>query len=259
MWIMKNKKIVIIAIHLILTVAIIMGGVIFMNDKKEQEFYKSQSINLPRNFTYTAHTGCCGTEDNSLESIKVGVEHGVDIVEFDLYFNNENVAVLSHDEPKGNEVTLDEAFKLIATYKDIKVNVDVKLCNDNLHVVYDLAEKYNITDRIFFTGIFLEDVETVKNECPAVPYYLNYGVLKENKQTPEYLNDLVKIVKDSGAIGINFNKDSATKELVDAFHENDLLVSIWTVNEEKDMRKILYFAPDNITTRNPDVLKELLG
>ena len=257
---MKNKKTVVIAIALILivTVTVIIGGAILMNNKKEQEFYKSQPINLPRNFTYTAHTGCCGTEDNSLEAIKVGIEHGADIVEFDLYFNDENVAVLSHDAPKGNEVTLDEAFKLIATYEDVKVNVDVKLCNDNLHVIYDLAEKYDITDRIFFTGINLEDVATVKKEYPTVPYYLNYEVLKENKQTPEYLNDLVKIVKDSGAVGINFNKDSATKELVDTFHENDLLVSIWTVNEEKEMFKILYFAPDNITTRNPDVLKTLL-
>ena len=255
---MKIKKIVISALAISLTLTIISGGVIFMNDKKETEFYKSQPLSLPENFTYTAHTGCCGTDDNSLEAIEVGIEHGAQIVEFDLYFNNENIAVLSHDKPKGNEVTLDEAFKLISSYETVKVNVDVKLCNDNLHIVYDLAEKYNITDRIFFTGINLEDVETVKKECSTVPYYLNYEVLKENKQTQEYLNDLVKIVKDSGAVGINFNKDSATKELVDTFHNNGLLVSIWTVNEEKDMHKILYFAPDNITTRNPDILKELL-
>ena len=255
---MKIKKIVISALAISLTLTIISGGVIFMNDKKETEFYKSQPLSLPENFTYTAHTGCCGTDDNSLESIKVGIENGAQIVEFDLYFNNENIAVLSHDKPKGNEVTLDEAFKLISSYETVKVNVDVKLCNDNLHIVYDLAEKYNITDRIFFTGINLEDVETVKKGCSTVPYYLNYEVLKENKQTQEYLNDLVKIVKDSGAVGINFNKDSATKELVDTFHNNGLLVSIWTVNEEKDMHKILYFAPDNITTRNPDILKELL-
>ena len=255
---MKFKKLVGVVTAIILTLIIILGGMIFMNNKKEQEFYKSQPLSLPKDFTYTAHTGCCGTEDNSLEAIKVGIEHGVDIVEFDLYFNNENIAVLSHDAPKGNEVTLDEAFELIATYNDIKVNVDVKLCNDNLHVVYDLAEKYDITDRIFFTGVNLEDVETVKKECPEVDYYLNYDVKKESKQTPEYLNELVGIVKDNGAVGINFNKDSATKELVDTFHNNGLLVSIWTVNEEKDMYKILYFAPDNITTRNPDVLKSII-
>lgn len=255
---MKLKKYMIIGVISVVVIVSLILGVIFMDNKKEIEFYKSQPINLPKDFTYTAHTGCCGTEDNSLEAIKVGIEHGADIVEFDLYFNNENIAVLSHDAPKGNEVTLDKAFELIATYEDIKVNVDVKLCNDNLHVVYDLAEKHNITNRIFFTGINLEDVETVKKECPEVDYYLNYEVKKENKQTPEYLNELVRIVKNSGAVGINFNKDSATKELVDTFHENNLLVSIWTVNEEKDMFKILYFAPDNITTRNPDVLKTLL-
>lgn len=99
----------------------------------------------------------------------------------------------------------------------------------------------------------------MEKECPTVSYYLNYEVKKEDKQTPEYLNDLVKIVKDSGAVGINFNKDSATKALVDTFHKNDLLVSIWTVNEEKDMQKILYFAPDNITTRHPDKLKDIIG
>lgn len=255
---MKVKKYVVITLIVALIISAIIGGVIFMNVKKNLEFYKAQPLNLPEGFTYTAHTGCCGTEDNSLEAIKAGVQNGANIVEFDLYFNNENVAVLSHDKPIGNEVTLDEAFKLISSYDGVMVNVDVKICDDNLHVVYDLAEKYNITDRIFFTGIFLEDVETVKKECPTVPYYLNYEVLKENKQTTEYLNDLVKIVKDSGAVGINFNKDSATKELVDAFHDNNLLVSIWTVNEIKDMYKILYFAPDNVTTRNPDILKELL-
>ena len=254
---MKLKKYMAVFVVTIIMISGLIGGMIFMNNKKETEFYKSQPLSLPQGFTYTAHTGCCGTEDNSLEAIKVGIEHGADIVEFDLYFNNENVAVLSHDAPKGNEVTLDEAFKLISTYEEIQVNVDVKQCTD-LHIVYELAEKYSITDRIFFTGIFLEDVEIVKKECPVVPYYLNYDVLKANKQTPEYLNNLVKIVKDSGAVGINFNKDSATKELVDTFHNNDLLVSIWTVNDKKDMYKILYLAPDNITTRNPDVLKELL-
>lgn len=257
---MKLKKYIAICVVAVIVIVVsgLIGGVIFMYNKNELEFYKTQPLNLPKDFTYTAHTGCCGTDDNSLEAIKVGIEHGADIVEFDLYFNDENIAVLSHDEPKGNEVTLDEAFELISTYNDVKVNIDVKLCNDNLHIVYDFAEKFNITDRIFFTGINLEDVETVKKECPSVPYYLNYDVSKENKQTTEYLDDLVKIVKDSGAVGINFNKDSATKELVDTFHNNDLLVSIWTVNEEKDMYKILYFAPDNITTRNPDVLKTLL-
>ena len=69
---------------------------------------------------------------------------------------------------------------------------------------------------------------------------------------------LVEKVKKAGAIGINFNYKSASKELVKVFHENNLLVSIWTVDNEYNMYKILSFAPDNITTRHPDKLSEII-
>lgn len=214
--------------------------------------------NLPENFTYTAHTGCVKTPDNSLAAIEEGVKYGADIVEFDLNFLPDGTPVLSHDKPKGNEVTLDEAFKKISEYENIKVNVDVKTTK-NLKAVYPLAQKYGLEDRIFYTGINIDFVEAVKKDSPEVPYYLNVNVEKPRKQTPEYLQSLVKTVKDSGAIGINFNKDHATKKLVETFHENDLEVSIWTVNKKRKMYKILALAPDNITTRRPDKLQEILN
>ena len=214
--------------------------------------------NLPENFTYTAHTGCVKTPDNSLAAIEEGVKYGADIVEFDLNFLPDGSPVLSHDKPKGNEVTLDEAFKKISEYENIKVNVDVKTTK-NLKAVYPLAQKYGLEDRIFYTGINIDFVEAVKKDSPEVPYYLNVNVEKPRKQTPEYLQSLVKTVKDSGAIGINFNKDHATKKLVETFHENDLEVSIWTVNKKRKMYKILALAPDNITTRRPDKIQEILN
>ena len=213
--------------------------------------------NLPKNFTYTAHTGCIKTKDNSLEAIVVGIENGADVVEFDLRFLEDGTPILAHDKPTGNEVTLDEAFKKVSEYDDILVNVDIKV-TDNLKAVYPLAKKHGIEDRIFYTGVNAEFVETVKKDSPEVPYYLNIDVKKPRKQTPEYLEELVNEVKKSGAIGINFNKDNATKELVDTFHENDLQVSIWTVNKKSKMLKILFMAPDNITTRRPDKMQDIL-
>ena len=73
-----------------------------------------------------------------------------------------------------------------------------------------------------------------------------------------YINSLVEKVKESGAVGINFNKKNASKKLVDAFHKNGLLVSVWTANKESDMRRLLAFAPDNITTRRPDIMAEIM-
>ncbi len=254
---MKNKKFIIIAV-VVLIVAAIVGTVVLVMQKKQLDYYKSQPLSLPDGFTYTAHTGCVGTEDNSLESIEKAVEFGTDIVEFDLNFTDDGTPVLAHDAPKGDEVTLDQAFKKVSEYEGLRVNVDIKSV-DALETVAPLAEKYGILDRIFYTGVNEDFVEPVRQNSPEVEYYLNLDVESERKHTEAYLQSLVDKVKSNGAVGINMNKQNATKELVDFFHSNGLLVSIWTVNEESDMYKIIYFAPDNITTRNPDKLKEILN
>ena len=247
---MKKKILLSIFSILFISILVLTVFLVFMELKK-------MKTNLPQNFTYTAHTGCVKTADNSLEAIEEGAKYGANIIEFDLNFLKDGTPVLSHDKPKGNEITLDEAFKKVSEYENLKVNVDVKNVK-NLKSVYPLAQKYGLEDRIFYTGIDIDFLEAVKKDSPEVPYYLNVSVEKPRKQTPEYLQSLVKTVKDSGAVGINFNKDHATKELVDTFHENDLLVSIWTVNKKRKMFKILFLGPDNITTRRPDKLEEIL-
>ncbi len=214
-----------------------------------------KNIVLPNDFTITAHTGCMKTEENSLDSFKAGIENGANIVEFDLYFTKNGEPVLSHNEPVGGEVSLDEAFKYLSAFKNIGINVDVKTC-DALEKVFPTAQKYGVEDRIFYTGVKDEFVEPVRQNSPQVKYFLNVSVKKSKDK--EYLMSLVKKVKNAGAIGINFKYTGATKELVNVFHENGLLVSIWTVNSRFRMKKILSFLPDNITTRKPDKLSMIV-
>ncbi len=218
---------------------------------------KKQAFSLPYNFTYTAHTGCVKTKDNSLESIDTGADFGADIIEIDLHFLPDGTPVLSHDKPKGDEILLEDAFKKISEFKKLKVNVDVKSV-DNLKAIYHLAQKYGLENRIFYTGVHSGFLEAVKKDSPEISYYLNVNVKKPRKQTEEYLQNLVEEVRSCGAIGINFNKKGASKKLVDIFRKNGLLVSIWTVNEKRKMHKILALSPDNITTRRPDKMQKIL-
>jgi glycerophosphoryl diester phosphodiesterase len=250
------KKVLRVMIAFLIVVAIAVG--VFFGVKYTILLsYKRDMKELPADFTYTAHTGCCGTAANSVDSITVGESYGVDIVEFDLNFDKNQNPVLSHDEPKGGEVSLEEAFANISRYEKLQVNVDAKKY-DGLWMVQDLAIKYGVLDRIFFTGITEKETEIVQKTAPDIKYYLNVSVKKPSKHTDEYLMSLVKKVKDAGAIGINFNKNNASQKLVDFFHENGLLVSIFTVDSEYEMYKILSYGPDNITTRNPDKLQEIL-
>ena len=105
--------------------------------------YKNAKLNLPKGFTFTAHTGCMGTKQNSLESMKKGVQSGAKIIEFDLRANKNGDLVLSHDEPVGGEITLSEAFALLGSFQNTKANVDIKM-TDELEKVYTLEN--NKTD-----------------------------------------------------------------------------------------------------------------
>lgn len=210
-----------------------------------------------RRYTITAHTGTMGTADNSLESISTGIKNGADIVEFDLNFNKDGVAVLSHNEPKGGEVLFEDALKFIADNdSEIKINIDVKTTYD-LKTVEELVKKYGLIDRAFFTGIFEKFIPAVKEQCTDIKYYLNY-----NKKSPlfgkkKFYAEAVKTVKESGAIGLNINFMCLDKSYVDFFHNEELLVSAWTANTEKAMRKVIKMGVDNITTKHPDVLRKL--
>ena len=244
-----------IFLKIIISAVIIALIILSVSVIAKMNTYKNAELKLPQGFTYTAHTGCEGTKENSLESIEKGYENGADIVEFDLNFDENGNPVLCHDEPKGGEVTLDEAFKKVSEYEKLKVNVDAK-SDLYLEKVKPIAEKYGISDRIFFTGIKDEFVENARKT--GVAYYLNVDVENPSKHSEEYLLSLVGKVKAAGAIGINFNKNNASSELVEAFHENGLLVSIWTVDQKAKMYEILMLSPDNITTRNPGKMKMIL-
>lgn len=247
------KIIIIILIISLLTIAIILGvRAVKLNE------YKNTELKLPNDFTITAHTGCMGTDENTLDSMNIGVQNGAKIIEFDVHFDKNGYPVLAHDEPTGDELKLDVAFEFLSSHKDTRANVDMKSVL-NMKKVQDLAVKYGVLDQIFFTGIKDEFVETVKKDSPLISYYLNVDADKSKNTDEEYLLSLVDKVKKSGAVGINFNYKSASKDLVDILHKNELLVSIWTVDKEYDMYKILTMSPDNITTRNPHKLSKILG
>ena len=218
------------------------------------------SYNLPYGFTFTAHTGCEGMPDNSLDSIRAGATAGADIVEIDLHFLSDGTPVLKHDAPKASEADtlprLDSAFELLSSL-DIKMNVDVKSTN-NLAEVVVLAQKWQVTDKIFFTGIREEDIAAVKKYAPSVPYYLNVNVDKRQSTNPAYIKTLIDKVRTNGAVGLNANFRSCSKELIEAFRAEGIPVSLWTANKKSHMRRCLALAPDNITTRKPSVLREII-
>lgn len=220
--------------------------------------FKKHTPLMPENFTVTAHTGCCGTASNTVASMEKGVNAGADIVEFDLNFDKNGEPVLSHDSPAAVAVPLKCAFEFLSEHKNIKANVDIK-DTSNLAAVAESAEKYGVKEQIFFTGVFAKDVSSVERFCPHIPFYLNYSVNKKGSEDIAYLSHVIEIVKNCGAVGINMHYKNASKQLIDAFHNEGMLVSLWTVNSKSTLCRVLRLCPDNITTKRPEMLCRLLG
>ena len=203
-------------------------------------------------FTVTAHSGCMDLPDNSIEAMRAGADAGADIVEFDLQYNAEGVPVLSHDEPVPDDCrTLEDAFAFMREYPRIKANIDVK-STAFLETVPVLAEKYGVADRIFLTGVGEDFVPAVREKCPGIVYYLNVPVFKwTNPDT------LAKKIRKAGAVGANFHFSGLTPKMARMLHGHGLLVSVWTVNADRDIRRVMKCRPDNITSRRPDAVIRL--
>ena len=189
---------------------------------------------------------------NSIEAMQAGIEAGAQIVEFDLQFTPDGDPVLSHDAPQGACVPLRDAFAFLAAHPDIRANVDVK-STAFLERVEPLARETGVLDRIFFTGVREADIPTVREKCPATPYYWNVKI-------PRFANveKLAEKTRALGAIGVNFSAGSLSARLTRTFRRHGLLTSVWTIDSVKKARRVLAMQPDNVTSRRPDRIVSLI-
>lgn len=223
--------------------------------------YRNQDLHLSANFTVTAHTGGMGTADNSIESIEKAIAVRADVVEFDVRFRPNGTPVMAHDAvtSDGEGVPIAGALKVLS--KDgvaIRVNLDIKETT-NLSALQALVKQYGLLDRVFCTGVTEEFLPEVQKQCPEIPYYLNYAPDKNKLKDEKYQEELLQLLEKTGALGINCHYKNADKYLADALHAQGYLLSVWTVDKENEMVRSLVSGADNITSRNPDMLIELIA
>lgn len=222
--------------------------------------FRNKDFNLSNGFTVTAHTGSMQTPDNSIESIEKAIAVGVDVVEFDVRFRPNGIPVMAHDSVESDYegVPIEDALKVLSQDGvKININLDIKE-TDNLCVLQDLLKQYSLIERSFFTGVTEEFVPDVRTQCPEIPYYLNYSPEKKKLHNSKYQQELLELLKDTGAIGINCHYNHSGRKLAELLHQNGYLLSVWTVDDERQMVRELMSGADNITSKVPDQLIDLI-
>ena len=234
-----------------------------INQNSKQNNFQEKSFGqffLPADFSITAHAGALGLPENTIFALLKAIDLGVDIVEMDVSFRPDGTPVMIHkDAPKQNEgVLLIEAFKAVKGVGEIKINLDLKSTN-NISTVEELAEREGMLERVFYTGVNTSWVCVVVAQSKRIPFYLNSKTDKKQRESIEYAQTFANELKNMNCIGLNCNFSEISKTLVDVLHENGLLVSVWTVDKKTDMKKMLAMSVDNITTRKPNKLFDLIN
>jgi len=209
----------------------------------------------------TAHSGCEKTPPNSIEHILQALSSGAEMFEIDIREKNGGY-YLSHDEREDYSdcPTVDECFRLAASNDAICINCDVKTFGLT-GAVMKIAEKYGIASRIVFTGNISDEELPALNETEGDwwlslwPSHDEKGELKAAAERYEAWNREYTIV--------NMHHRMVDDEYHALAKKLGCPLSVWTVDKEEDIRRMMALGVWNITTREPklalSIRKELFG
>ena len=208
--------------------------------------FRAEVKNTPSRILYptmiTAHAGAEDTQANTVESLKVILACGADCIEVDLR-KTEDILYLSHEAltPGQPYTTLQEAFELLAIFPDMMMNIDVKT-SGLIQDILTLARAHGIASRLIITGdVGPDDLDIIRHS--EIPLWMNNYILPLLEW-----GDPVKAAEKRGFSIVNIDKrrltDKMLREQADRF-------SVWTVNDEETLRRLLEAKVKNITTRQP--------
>ncbi|MCD7797032.1 MAG: glycerophosphodiester phosphodiesterase [Clostridiales bacterium] len=244
-------------VSFIVSVAMIVG----VADYAVTKSYDERTLAFVNDFTVTAHTGSYGTDMNTLESVQAAVNNNAQVIEIDIRQRPDKTLVMSHDIVVTNSEgsPLEDALALLAEDDDIQINFDIKETRV-LDSLYALIVEYNLLDRSFLTGIEQINIKALKeSDYASMDYYLNYSPSRIKIFSDDYRQKIIDLLEETGAIGINCNYKYAGSQLSELLHKKGYKLSVWTVDSERIAKKMLVISPDNITTKDPDMIASVIN
>ena len=218
-----------------------------------------------------AHRGYWkGNRENSLESLAKAQEFGCWGSEFDLHLTSDDVVVVNHDgvvsgvkiqnnpheKVKESVPTLDEYLKQGAKNKDCVLVLELKPHADKARETVligkclDALKAHKLLDpkRVAFISFSYDICKELARKCPG--FTVQY---LEGDKSPAQ-------VHADGINGIDYHYSCFKNhpEWVKEAHDLGMSVNVWTVDNEDDIRQMMWLDVDQITTNDPALTREIL-
>jgi glycerophosphoryl diester phosphodiesterase len=262
--------------QLILIIAIGLLSVFTLNYT-----FSDQLIDLKWNVAIAGHRGDIhGAPENSISSIKSAISKNVDAVEVDVQMTKDGILVLNHDyslkrvagiEASIHDLNYDELAKLdigsefseafqgerIPTLKEALLEVkgkaifiiEIKPTVNKLEIaqkVVELIESQDMVSESYIQSFDNSVLQEVRKQNPSIKigqiFYLAAGNLS--------LLDVDFYTVEQSVLSDRFLRHA---------HRKGREVWVWTVNSERNIKKVLEYNIDGIITDYPERVQSIIG
>jgi glycerophosphoryl diester phosphodiesterase len=223
-----------------------------------------------RTVTAVAHRGDpYRVRENTIDSLRSALHRGADAVEIDVRLTRDRVPVLLHDETlrrlwghdrplrslSGDEVrgltaggvpTLAEALEATG---ESRVMVDLPGAADTKAVggIVDVVRACGAAERVYYTGA-APAMLAVRGADTSAEIALTWTTLAPPRR------GLLDAVRPRW---LNYRFPLLDRDLAARVHRDGYLLSVWTPDTHRSMRRLLDLGVDSITTNRIDTLTAL--
>jgi glycerophosphoryl diester phosphodiesterase len=235
----------------------------------------SRQLAVPAVVLVTAHRGNSrAAPENTLSAIRKAIESGADYTEVDVRQTADGVIVLLHDRDlkrvaglsrRIDELTYEEVRRLdVGSWFDPGFAGEqvptlaeaINLCRGRIRMNIEL--KFFGPDRGLAQAVALL-VRELDFESDCLVTSFDYDALRQaNRHNPRLrtglivahaLGDVSRLEIDALSVRTDFLSD----DLLSAAHRHGREVHVWTVNDARQMTRLLKRGVDNIITGDPDM------
>jgi len=241
---------------------------------------------LPQPIIFAHRGASAHAPENTLAAFELALEQQADGIELDVKLSADEKVVVHHDPTldrttdgtgriqtfplaelkkldagsffsekyRGEKIpTLDEVFEVVGKRTFINVELtNYKTPGDQLvEAVCILIKKHNMQKRVLFSSFLARNLSKAGSYLPDVPR----GLLA----LPKILGTWAR------SFGFSFGKYQAlhpfvkdvTQQEVARVHRLNRRVHVWTVNDERDMRRLFSWGVDGIFTDDPQLARRV--
>ncbi|NTW60043.1 MAG: glycerophosphodiester phosphodiesterase [Nitrospirae bacterium] len=210
--------------------------------------------------------------ENSLDAFRLALSIPVDMIEFDIRKSRDNVLYVMHDKETGRTAdgsldiekavsddisrlrlkngeaipTLNDVFTLVDGKAGLNIEIKSKGAGA-LTAAHLIGSGYR--GRVLLSSFKEEEIIRARRVMPDIPVA---GIFDT------FITAEVAAYKAKGYHFISLNRKTVTGELVDLCHRQNIVMYVWTVDDESDMEKLISWGVDGLYTNRPNLLSTIV-